>query len=114
MEDGSRAKPEAMGLKSSLTELYLKESGKNQSSSRASASSLMAKYTMESGLTVSLRVTGSKLGQTVGDTKVNGSKESLSVKVLKLIRMARPREVSGKAASSLSLARSLKEKMLTF
>lgn len=114
MVDGLRAKPEATELKSFQTELYLKESGKNRSSSKASVSSQMAKYTTESGPTVSLKATGSRLGRTEGDMKVNGSKESLSVKVLKLIRTALPREVSGKAASSLSLARLLREKMLTF
>jgi hypothetical protein len=62
----------------------------------------MVKFMTENGQTASLKDTVLKLGLMAGDTKVSGSRESQSEKVLKLIRTALPREASGKAEFSPS------------
>ena len=74
----------------------------------------MARFTMESGLSVSLKVMELKHGLMEDDTKVNGSKANQSEKELKLIKMDQPKEASGKAEYLLFLVMSQKVKMLTF
>jgi hypothetical protein len=56
----------------------------------------MARFTMESGPTVSLKATELRHGLMEGDTKASGSKESQSEKAWKHTKMELPSEESGK------------------
>ena len=79
-EDGSKERLEAMESRFSRMELYSKVNGRSQSSSKESASSQMVRSLTVNGLMESQRASVSSHGQTVDAMRVNGSRESQSVK----------------------------------
>ena len=76
-EDGSMAEPKVKAPRYYQMALYFKENGKNQTSSKASASTLTAANMMVNGPKVSQKVSESRHGQIRNDTKDNGYRANL-------------------------------------
>jgi len=81
-------------------EQYLKASGRNLAFFQVNVSSLMARFTTDSGMKVNLKDSVWKFGQMDVVMKVTGSKGNLLEKVLKLIKMDKLNVEDGKAVCS--------------
>lgn len=101
MVAGLRERRAAMESRCCPMELFSRENGKSQSSSKANASFPMAKFTTVSGMKANLKDMESKFGLMAVATKDSGSRESRSVKASKLTKTAQQSEASGKAEFSL-------------